>query len=119
MHFHLGEGSRCGFSRSDSNYLGLSFHVCGKAYNINTLTEFQRNVVKYIAEIGLLKLQQPMNQSWFIPTKLVTNLSDLSSYKQQGIVLVETNFRMYAYTSSRLPMALFRVEYQLPNLINL
>jgi len=104
--------------------LELSFHVTGEAYNMNTLTDIQRNVIKDLADLGLAKLQQGRKESWFIPTKLATNLSislsDLSSRKQ-GFVVVETNFRVYAYSSSKLHCEILRlfsrVEYQLPNLI--
>ncbi|KAF7130561.1 hypothetical protein RHSIM_Rhsim10G0081000 [Rhododendron simsii] len=104
--------------------LELSFHVTGEAYNMNTLTDIQRNVIKDLADLGLVKLQQGRKESWFIPTKLATNLSislsDLSSRKQ-GFVVVETNFRVYAYSSSKLLCEILRlfsrVEYQLPNLI--
>jgi len=104
--------------------LELSFHVRGEAYDMNTLTDTQRNVIKDLADLGLVKLQQGRKESWFIPTKLATNLSislsDLSSRKQ-GFVVVETNFRVYAYSSSKLHCEILRlfsrVEYQLPNLI--
>ncbi|XP_057462157.1 general transcription and DNA repair factor IIH subunit TFB2-like isoform X2 [Actinidia eriantha] len=96
-----------------SFFLELSFHVTG-----------ERNVIKDLADLGLVKLQQGRKESWFIPTKLATNLSislsDLSSRKQ-GFVVVETNFRVYAYSSSKLHCEILRlfsrVEYQLPNLI--
>lgn len=103
--------------------LELSFHVTGEAYNINTLTDVQKSIIKDLADLGLVKLQQGRKESWFIPTKLATNLSvslsDASSRKQ-GFVVVETNFRLYAYTSSKLHrkiLELFsRIEYELPNL---
>ncbi|KAM1652492.1 hypothetical protein EV2_005186 [Malus domestica] len=104
--------------------LELSFHVTGEAYNINTLNERQKNIVKDLADLGLIKLQQGRKDSWFIPTKLATNLSVSltdSSSRKQGFVVVETNFRLYAYSTSKLHceiLLLFsRVEYQLPNLI--
>nr|KAJ0213419.1 hypothetical protein LSAT_V11C400177860 [Lactuca sativa] len=66
--------------------LELSFHVTGEAYNMNTLDEIQRITVKDLADLGLIKLQQGRKDSWFIPTKLATNLSislsDASSRKQ-------------------------------------
>jgi transcription initiation factor TFIIH subunit 4 len=55
--------------------LELSFHVTGQAYNLNTLTEVQNNTLKDLADLGLVKLQQGRKDSWFIPTKLATNLS--------------------------------------------
>ncbi|XP_028951351.1 general transcription and DNA repair factor IIH subunit TFB2-like [Malus domestica] len=66
----------------------LSFHVKGEAYNINTLNERQKNIVKDLADLGLIKLQQGRKDSWFIPTNLATNLlvslTDSSSRKQVG-----------------------------------
>ncbi|KAK6150412.1 hypothetical protein DH2020_015344 [Rehmannia glutinosa] len=76
--------------------LELSFHVTGKAYNLNTLSDIQRNIIKDLADLGLVKLQQ-------------------------GYVVVETNFRTYAYSTSKLHCEILRlfsrIEYQLPNLI--
>ncbi|KAL2932030.1 General transcription and DNA repair factor IIH subunit TFB2 [Bienertia sinuspersici] len=104
--------------------LELSFHEIGQAYNLNTLNEVQQSTIKDLADLGLVKLQQGRKESWFLPTKLATTLSVClsdTSTRRQGYVVVETNFRLYAYTTSKLHceiMRLFaRVEYQLPNLI--
>ncbi|KAK1308746.1 hypothetical protein QJS10_CPA09g01599 [Acorus calamus] len=104
--------------------LELSFHTMGEAYNLNTLTDIQRSVIKDLANLGLVKLQQGRKESWFIPTKLATNLSvslSDSSARKQGFVVVETNFRMYSYSTSKLHCEILRlfsrIEYQLPNLI--
>ncbi|KAL3377283.1 hypothetical protein AABB24_003608 [Solanum stoloniferum] len=104
--------------------LELSFHVTGKAYNTNTITDLQRSIIKDLSDLGLVKLQQGRKESWFIPTKLATNLSislaDTTSRKQ-GFIVIETNFRLYAYSTSKLHCEILRlfarVEYQLPNLI--
>ncbi|GJN23003.1 hypothetical protein PR202_gb10617 [Eleusine coracana subsp. coracana] len=76
--------------------LELSFHTLGAAYSLSTLTEVQKSAIRDLAELGLVKLQQ-------------------------GFVVVETNFRMYAYSTSKLHCEILRlfsrVEYQLPNLI--
>ncbi|KAK3145786.1 hypothetical protein QOZ80_3BG0257470 [Eleusine coracana subsp. coracana] len=104
--------------------LELSFHTLGAAYSLSTLTEVQKSAIRDLAELGLVKLQQGKHDRWFIPTKLATNLSaslsDTSSSKE-GFVVVETNFRMYAYSTSKLHCEILRlfsrVEYQLPNLI--
>lgn len=104
--------------------LELSFHVTGEAYNMNTLTDIQRNVIKDLADLGLVKLQQGRKESWFIPTKLATNLSislSDSSTRKQGFINVETNFKVYAYSDSRLHCEILRlfsrIEYVLPNMI--
>ncbi|KAF3329257.1 general transcription factor IIH subunit 4 isoform X1 [Carex littledalei] len=104
--------------------LELSFHTLGQAYSANTLTEVQRLAIKDLADLGLVKYQQGRKEGCFIPTKLATNLSvtlsDASSRKE-GFVVIETNFRMYAYSSSRLHCEILRlfarIEYQLPNLL--
>ncbi|KAG1359561.1 General transcription and DNA repair factor IIH subunit TFB2 [Cocos nucifera] len=66
--------------------LELSFHTLGEAYNLNTLTDVQKHAIKDLADLGLVKLQQGRKESWFIPTKLATNLSvslsDSSSRKE-------------------------------------
>uniref|UniRef100_M8C0S4 RNA polymerase II transcription factor B subunit 2 n=1 Tax=Aegilops tauschii TaxID=37682 RepID=M8C0S4_AEGTA len=72
------------------------FRPCCSAYSLSTLTEVQRVAIMDLMELGLVKLQQ-------------------------GIVVVETNFRLYAYSASKLHCEILRlfsrVEYQLPNLI--
>lgn len=115
-----------GLDTSDliSFLLELSFHVTGQAYDVATLSEVQKTIIMDLADLGLVKLQKGRNGSWFIPTKLATNLSislsDVSSRKQ-GFVVVETNFRMYAYSTSKLHCEILRlfakIDYQLPNLI--
>lgn len=55
--------------------LELSFHETGQAYNISTLNEVQKSIIKDLADLGLVKLQQGRKESWFIPTKLATTLS--------------------------------------------
>ncbi|XP_078427415.1 transcription factor-like protein [Wolffia australiana] len=104
--------------------LELSFHALGKAYSLNTLNDVQRSAINDLAALGLVKLQQGRKENWFIPTKLVANLSmslSDSSSRKEGFVVVETNFRLYAYSTSKLHSEILRlfarVEYQLPNLI--
>ncbi|XP_073106070.1 general transcription and DNA repair factor IIH subunit TFB2-like isoform X6 [Elaeis guineensis] len=92
--------------------LELSFHTLGEAYNLNTLTDVQKHAIKDLADLGLVKLQQGRKESWFIPTKLATNLSvslSDSSSRKEGFVVVETNFRMYAYSSSKLHCEILRL----------
>ncbi|XLR15396.1 hypothetical protein S83_043334, partial [Arachis hypogaea] len=43
---------------SISFMLELSFHVIGEAYNINSLTDFQRSIIRDLVDLGLVKLQQ-------------------------------------------------------------
>ncbi|GAY56311.1 General transcription and DNA repair factor IIH subunit TFB2 [Citrus sinensis] len=123
---YISNSQERGINQADliSFLLELSFHVAGEAYNLNTLSEIQRSMIKDFADLGLVKLQQGRKESWFIPTKLATNLSMSltdSSARKEGFVVVETNFRMYAYSTSKLHCEILRlfskIEYQLPNLI--
>ncbi|KAJ4703458.1 RNA polymerase II transcription factor B subunit 2 [Melia azedarach] len=123
---YISNSQERGVNQADliSFLLELSFHVAGEAYNINTVNDLQRSMIKDFADLGLVKLQQGRKESWFIPTKLATNLSVSltdSSGRKEGFVVVETNFRMYAYSTSKLHTEILRlfsrVEYQLPNLI--
>ncbi|KAM7264109.1 hypothetical protein ACFE04_001792 [Oxalis oulophora] len=125
MREYISSSEERGEDRSDliTFLLELSFHITGQAYNINTLTDDQRSTIKDLADLGLVKLQQGRKDSWFIPTKLITNLSVSltdSSPRKEGFVVVETNFRLYAYSTSRLHAEILRlfsrIEYQLPNL---
>ncbi|OMO84837.1 Transcription factor TFIIH subunit p52/Tfb2 [Corchorus capsularis] len=84
----------------------------------------QADLIAFLLELSFHTSGQGRKESWFIPTKLATNLSVSltdSSSRKQGFVVVETNFRMYAYSSSKLHCEILRlfarVEYQLPNLI--
>ncbi|KAI5067266.1 hypothetical protein GOP47_0017794 [Adiantum capillus-veneris] len=105
--------------------LELGFHVVGQPYNRDTLSNTEQTVLEELKVLGLVQLQQGMKHRWFIPTKLATNLatslSDVSSrYQSDGFIIIETNFRLYAYTSSKLQIQILRlfarIEYLLPNL---
>ncbi|TXG47373.1 hypothetical protein EZV62_026667 [Acer yangbiense] len=123
---YISNSQERGVNQADliSFLLELSFHVAGEAYNVNTMSELQKNMIKDFADLGLVKLQQGRKDSWFIPTKLATSLSISltdSSSRKEGFVVVETNFRIYAYSTSKLHCEILRlfsrIEYQLPNLI--
>ncbi|KAF4363801.1 hypothetical protein F8388_000466, partial [Cannabis sativa] len=81
-------------------------------------------LISFLLELSFHATGEGRKDSWFIPTKLATNLSISltdSSSRKQGFVVVETNFRLYAYSTSKLHCEILRlfsrVEYQLPNLI--
>lgn len=106
--------------------LELGFHLVGEAYSVNSLSPALQKVLDELAALGLVKLQQGMKESWYIPTKLASNLSASLSestdwQSSEGFVVVETNFKVYAYTSSKLQTEILRcftrLEYQLPNLV--
>lgn len=93
--------------------LELGFHLVGEAYSVNSLSPALQKVLDELAALGLVKLQQGMKESWYIPTKLASNLSASLSestdwQSSEGFVVVETNFKVYAYTSSKLQTEILR-----------
>ncbi|XP_024951371.2 general transcription and DNA repair factor IIH subunit TFB2 isoform X2 [Citrus sinensis] len=84
----------------------------------------QADLISFLLELSFHVAGEGRKENWFIPTKLATNLSMSltdSSARKEGFIVVETNFRMYAYSTSKLHCEILRlfskVEYQLPNLI--
>ncbi|CAN1780471.1 General transcription and DNA repair factor IIH subunit TFB2 [Linum perenne] len=108
MNFYF---SKLVISHSFMNYVSITFRLMTLLVQSGTLQTWDW-------------LNFKRNESWFIPTKLATNLSVSladSSTRKQGFLVVETNFKMYAYSTSKLHCEILRlfsrVEYQLPNLI--
>lgn len=103
----------------------------GKPYDTNALTEMRCEMLPWLADFGLVYIP-PQKRSMFFPTRLATTLtsggSSLrsisdgvaaatsaalgsnagplgSSSDQKGSVVIETNYRLYAYTQSTLQIA--------------
>ena len=114
----------------------------GLAYSISSLNETQRRVLTDLETFGLVYIDtSPSGKQagHFYPTRLATTLtsdssttlsatnatlgSSLSSSTgtAKGFIIVETNFRVYAYTSSPLQIALLSLFINLrsrhPNLV--
>jgi transcription initiation factor TFIIH subunit 4 len=120
----------------------------GMAYSTSTLDQDQQRCLSDLVSLGLV--YQPtldngvMAADYFYPTRLATTLTSDSatalsttnanlgtslslssksstSSHQQGFIIVETNYRVYAYTSSPLQIALLSLFINLrsrhPNLI--
>lgn len=105
----------------------------GRAYDTNALTEQRKNMLPSLLDFGLIYIPQH-KRSMFFPTRLATTLTSgggsslrtisdgvaaataaaaKSSHngssrgpgEQKGSVIVETNYRIYAYTQSTLQIA--------------
>lgn len=113
----------------------------GLAYSIFSLNETQQRVLTDLETFGLVYI--PKSESgealdYFYPTRLATTLTSDSSTTlsatnatlgsslsaagaAKGFIIVETNFRVYAYTSSPLQIALLSLFINLrsrhPNLV--
>ena len=115
----------------------------GMAYSTSTLDQNQQRCLSDLVSLGLV-YQPTLSEdraTYFYPTRLATTLtsdsamtlsatntqvgtslsSSTSQTAQQGFVIVETNYRVYAYTSSPLQIALLSLFINLrsrhPNLI--
>jgi len=125
--------------------LQLSFSTPGKDYSTGNLTEDQLVCLQHLREFGLI-FQRKRKSKRFYPTKLALNLTsgggmgdaalpsatsqsstDLLSSKssqslpsENGFIVVETNYHVYAYTESALKTALLalfsEMQYRFPNL---
>jgi transcription initiation factor TFIIH subunit 4 len=106
----------------------------GRAYNTDALTETRRNMLPALVDFGLIYIPREDTRQYF-PTRLATtltssasalrsvssgfsaatanNLGDASSLgttpdtsaASKGSIIIETNYRLYAYTSSPLQIA--------------
>jgi len=118
----------------------LSFMQCGKGYPVKPLTKTQRVMLVDLADLGLI-YQRKQKSKWFYPTPLSIGLtsagssdgssmdgsgSSSGSVAKEGVsigghIIVETNFRVYAYTNSPLQISLLCLfivpEYRLPNMV--
>ncbi|GAM18172.1 hypothetical protein SAMD00019534_013470 [Acytostelium subglobosum LB1] len=112
----------------------LSFLTLGKGYHVGELTKDQINLLMDLKQFGLVFIRSERSDI-FYPTRLVISLTtgktvtvmnDVSqqeltiSQKEMGYIILETNFRVYAYTTSSLQISLLslfvKMLYRLPNL---
>lgn len=122
----------------------------GRAYDTSALTEIRKNMLPFLSDVGLIYID-PNNKQQYFPTRLATTLTSSSStlrsvvasfdaavaktagdasslmgnnpsstHEETGII-VETNYRLYAYTSSPLQIAMLslfcRLNMRWPNMV--
>ena len=116
----------------------LAFLRVGEAYALKPLPEAQQRSIMELAGAGIVFLEPTTNTRtprWFAPTHLAASLAQGLSPETHGgegadggggegtdgDVIVETNFRVYVYTSSDLRVAIMSLFvkplYRLPNLM--
>lgn len=121
----------------------LSFSTLGRDYSSEGLSENMLTFLQHLREFGLV-YQRTRKEKRFFPTRLAlnftsknaiapesiienTNVNSASSKLQQsddtnydkGYIIVETNYRVYAYTDSKLQISLLalftELLYRFPN----
>ena len=87
------------------------FSVLGNDYSVKNLTEGQFAFLQLLREVGLA-YQRKRTSKRYYPTRLAINLgtavtgSTNTLSQGQSYLVVETNYRVYAYTESQLQVAL-------------
>jgi transcription initiation factor TFIIH subunit 4 len=127
------------FGYDESEVLSFLFMLgsleLGLAYSKSTLTDSQRKMLRNLASFGLIYLSE--NSEQFYPTRLATTLtsnapalrspaaalaSQSSSSEKKGFIVIETNYRLYAYTSSPRQIAVLslftKLSTRYPNMVS-
>ena len=109
----------------------------GRSYSTATLTDAQRKMLSYLVNFGLVYVP-PSTSTQFYPTRLATTLtSDASALRSvsagfdatltaasgtKGFIIIETNYRLYAYTNSPLQIAVLslftKLSTRYPNMVS-
>ena len=103
----------------------LSFSQLGKDYSTEGMSQGLIMFLQHLREFGLV-YQRKRNSGRFYPTRLALNIASGDSKSlvedgsSEGYIVVETNYRVYAYTDSSLQIALLglftEIMYRFPNL---
>uniref|UniRef100_A0A914UX75 General transcription factor IIH subunit 4 n=1 Tax=Plectus sambesii TaxID=2011161 RepID=A0A914UX75_9BILA len=90
----------------------LSFCVAGVAYKLeNSWSSAVQDFVQHLRELGLVFMRK-RKDGYFFATPLIAHLTSpeaaetKESGSAQGFIIVETNYRVYAYTDSTLQLAI-------------
>jgi transcription initiation factor TFIIH subunit 4 len=115
----------------------LSSLELGRSYEKKHLTSDQLRTLSGLADFGIVYQESP-EATQFYPTRLATTLTSDSSALSSpvtgslgpagqpgssgsGFIIIETNYRLYAYTSSPLQISLIslftNLKYRFPNLV--
>ncbi|KAL2215696.1 putative TFIIH and nucleotide excision repair factor 3 complexes subunit [Thermoascus aurantiacus ATCC 26904] len=118
----------------------LSSLELGQSYEKKHLTSTQLRTLTDLTDFGIVYQHPPVSEATrFYPTRLATTLtsdssalsnaisgtlsspSSASSEAGSGFIIIETNYRLYAYTSSPLQISLIALfttlKYRFPNLV--
>jgi len=102
----------------------LSFASLGQDYSTAGLSQNLLVFLQHLREFGLV-YQRKRSAGRFYPTRLALDIASgenksLMERHREGFLVVETNYRVYAYTSSDLQVALValfaEMLYRFPNL---
>uniref|UniRef100_A0A3B4ZIU3 General transcription factor IIH subunit 4 n=1 Tax=Stegastes partitus TaxID=144197 RepID=A0A3B4ZIU3_9TELE len=97
----------------------LSFSTLGRDYSVEGMSESLLTFLQHLREFGLV-FQRKRKSRRYYPTRLAITLAAGVATKA-GFIVVETNYRIYAYTNSELQIALValfsEMLYRFPNVV--
>ncbi|KAF7977038.1 hypothetical protein HWV62_4800 [Athelia sp. TMB] len=109
----------------------LSTMELGRDYSTENLSDTQKAMLEDLRDYGLVWQRRPSSKR-FSPTRLSTTLTSSlpplptstgtgSGPQAQGFIILETNYRIYAYTDNPLQTAVLNLfvtlKYRFPNLV--
>ncbi|CAG9564351.1 unnamed protein product [Danaus chrysippus] len=105
----------------------LSFSTLGKDYSTEGMSNNMLVFLQHLREFGLV-YQRKRKAGRFYPTRLALNITcvkdgvaPLQTAASTGYIIAETNYRVYAYTTSALQVALLglftELVYRFPNVV--
>ncbi|ELR21525.1 transcription factor tfb2 subfamily protein [Acanthamoeba castellanii str. Neff] len=100
----------------------LSFLTVGEGYQMDDLAFSESGLLQDLQDLGII-YRKHKDSKWLYPTQLAIGLSSTEAAKrdQEGWIIVGTDYRIYAYTSSPVKLLLLslftQIEYQLPNMV--
>ncbi|XP_043283266.1 general transcription factor IIH subunit 4 [Venturia canescens] len=104
----------------------LNFSTLGKDYSTEGMSEGLLTFLQHLREFGLV-YQRKRKAGRFYPTRLALNIATgqnkplARDMEKEGYIIVETNYRVYAYSNSNLQVALLglfcEMLYRFPNLV--
>ncbi|XP_069186076.1 general transcription factor IIH subunit 4 isoform X2 [Procambarus clarkii] len=103
----------------------LSFSTLGKDYSMEGMDNELLTFLQHLREFGLVYLRK-RSSGRFYPTRLALNITagqnkGIIDVPKHGYLVIETNYRIYAYTVSELQIALLSIftdiEGRFPNMV--
>ncbi|KAG7086752.1 hypothetical protein E1B28_002684 [Marasmius oreades] len=127
QYLHMAEERQMDLVEVLSFLFMLSTMELGREYSTENLSKTQKAMLEDLRDYGLLWQRRPTSRR-FSPTRLATTLTssspDLPSStgaSSTGFIVLETNYRVYAYTDNPLQTAILNLfvslKYRFPNLV--
>lgn len=130
QYFHLAEERQMDLVEVLGFIFMLSTMELGREYSTENLSGTQKAMLEDLRDYGLIWQRKPTSRR-FNPTRLATTLTSSSpplptstggsSGPQEGFIILETNYRVYAYTDNPLQIAVLglfvSLKYRFPNLV--